>query len=235
MHHTHRTHTAHVHRTHTARRRLATGRRLLCTHLLRRSSLSRHQGTQPLGGLHTAHRGHATSRCGDAMYAGSPGILPAVGALHGLLLHSHLQVLLPRPHGNATHQGETHTHRTHLPPNNSSRAARIPHTYRRVRMRRTAAASAHTTRPPPPAQLLAIPSTRPPFSPPCAVWCRSSLRSGYGQSRRKNSSETPTSPQRGASTVREVGPRASNDQELQWPQRTFCGPSTASVLIKRIK
>ena len=125
MHHTHRTHTAHVHRTHTARRRLATGRRLLCTHLLRRSSLSRHQGTQPLGGLHTAHRGHATSRCGDAMYAGSPGILPAVGALHGLLLHSHLQVLLPRPHGNATHQGETHTHRTHLP----QTTARVQHAY----------------------------------------------------------------------------------------------------------
>ena len=41
---------------------------------------------------------------------------------------------------------------------------------------------------------------------PGAVWCRSSLRSGYDQSRKRNSSETPTSPRQEASTVREVAP-----------------------------
>ena len=242
MHHTHRTHTArtpHAHRTHISR----TSHAVVSLQVVDFSALICFVGlayldtkapnllvaytlltvaTLPLDAVTLCMLGHPASFLQWAR---------STAYFFILIFKCCSLVLMGMLHTKARHTPPSHP----PPPNNSSRAARIPHTYRRVRMRRTAAASAHTTRPPPPAQLLAIPSTRPPFSPPCAVWCRSSLRSGYGQSRRKNSSETPTSPQRGASTVREVGPRASNDQELQWPQRTFCGPSTASVLIKRIK
>ena len=57
---------------------------------------------------------------------------------------------------------------------------------------------------------------------PRAVWCRSSLRSGYDRSRKRSSSETPTSPRQEASTVRDRWVLRSYLQtagELQWPSR----------------
>ena len=138
---------------HAAVSALAPGDRLLGPHLLRGPGLPRREGTQPPSGVHTAHRGHATPRCGDTLHAGSPDILPALGSLYRLLLHPRLQVLLPRTHGYAAHQGMLHTPTAPTTPNNNSRATCMPHTHCRVRMRlnmrRTAAAPARTTRPPP--------------------------------------------------------------------------------------
>ena len=63
---------------------------------------------------------------------------------------------------------------------------------------------------------------------PRAVWCRSSLRSGYDRSRKRSSSETPTSPRQEASTVHEPAPallpphpwRASMAKSLQCAYHT---------------
>ena len=127
----------------------AAGDRLLCAYLLRGAGLPRREGAQPAGRVHAAHRGHATPRCGDTMHARSPGILPAVGPLHGLLLHPHLQVRLPRAHGDAPHQGTPHTpHRTHHPTQQFACTCNVErHTHRRACMRRAAAAPARATHP----------------------------------------------------------------------------------------
>ena len=81
------------------------------------------------------------------MHARPPGILPAVGALHGLLLHPHLQVRLPRAHGDAPHQGAPHApHRTHHRKQRFACSVHVErHTHRRACMRRAAASPARTT------------------------------------------------------------------------------------------